>query len=58
MERELLKQIPMSDKPNSAATVRFPNLSEDDLNDLAGQRTSSNTKEQTKWAIKIFRGEL
>ena len=38
--------------------ARFVNLTEDDLNTLAAQRVSSNTKEQTKWGLKIFHGEF
>ena len=37
--------------------TRFPSLSCDDLDALAAQRTSANTKEQTRWGVKVFTGE-
>ena len=38
-------------------TKRFPVLLKDEVDQLAGARTSKNTDEQTKWGVRIFRGE-
>jgi hypothetical protein len=36
---------------------RFPTLSEQDLNTLQMNTNSKNTKSQTHWGVKIFKGE-
>ena len=37
--------------------ARFLTLTAEDVDDLASSRTSTNTNEQTKWGLKLFRGE-
>ena len=47
--------------PQVAESVKkteiFPVLLKDEVDQLAGTRTSKNTDEQTKWGVRIFRGE-
>ena len=37
---------------------RFPSFNEEEVDDLAQLKHERNTKNQTKWAIKIIRGKL
>ena len=38
-------------------TNRFVSMNSEELDQLAANRVSHNTKEQTKWGIKMFKGE-
>lgn len=44
-------------KPASEPEKRFGEMSTEQLDVLAGASRSSNTNEQTKWGIRIFRGK-
>ena len=63
------RTVPLSPQPSTStgvATVptptvkgksRFPTLTAADVDELSSSRTSKNTNEQTKWGVKLFRGE-
>ena len=42
---------------NGEGKSRFPTLTADDVDELASSWTSKNTNKQTKWGIKLIRGE-
>jgi hypothetical protein len=46
-----------NDPCTSNKKPRFDILTEEELNGLANERLSEHTKQQTKWAVKLFRGE-
>ena len=52
----------VQENPRPAApateTTRFADLSAEEVDKLAEARTSKNTNVQTKWGVKIFRGEI
>ena len=54
--------IEMDDQPapksNTFTKERFVEIDENELDNLAANRLSHNTKEQTKWGVKIFRGKF
>ncbi len=48
-----------SPKPSTSTTnTRFNIATEDDLKQLEQQRHSKSTLKNTKWALKLFNGEL
>ena len=69
LETLTVPSCPLSPRPSTStgvATVptptvkgksRFPTLTATDVDELASSRTSKNTNEQTKWGVKLFRGE-
>lgn len=52
------ENMAMVDQPQVAVnpTARFPNVSDEDLNQLAEEKNSNQTKKQTSWAVKILKG--
>ena len=52
-------QAPVSSVPSTVSTGRFATIETDeDIDKLADSRLSKNTKRQTAWAVRVFRGEL
>ena len=49
--------IELTTTPTPPTQGRFAELSSADVDTLISGRTSENTNEQTRWALKIFRGK-
>ena len=57
IESDAATDQPSVTAPPPPTPGRFADMSSAEVDDLISGRTSENTKEQTRWALKIFRGK-